>query len=394
MNTCDPIRKYKTERNLQLKKLFQDQIHGNFLIKIFYKLLDKVPGFSDMVWQTFTVVPDNSFLQSTNMEVPDFEICKYIVGAHKSNTLFKTNKEINNLEENSDYINQLMNDIVCNIKLREYSGAFYRSKQIISGDRFGFFNLIVDFFTITIYALLNIKNNALDLSDNLYSSLFNRSLAVLSLIDDNLIDDAYPSCRGMIEIYFKLLVLKCCPNIKSTFEKFINYGINNNICLQGWGKEFKKEFSNRKFKCCKSMRDYIQYGWVDMITDYDFSGKTYPYVLSSVGNYLQIKFPHISNDIKRLVDMYKFCNNYSHGNLARCCYQINDYFNSTFILANILPYAFELFCSSHCLNPIINDIDILDKIKHDIRIFYEAYAKRTTENFEMYYRRFKNDVNQ
>ncbi len=94
MNTCDPIRKYKTERNLQLKKLFQDQIHGNFLIKIFYKLLDKVPGFSDMVWQTFTVVPDNSFLQSTNMEVPDFEICKYIVGAHKSNTLFKKIKRL------------------------------------------------------------------------------------------------------------------------------------------------------------------------------------------------------------------------------------------------------------------------------------------------------------
>lgn len=391
MNTCD---KYTTERNRQLKKMFENQIHGNFLIKILSKLFDEVPGFSSMVIQTFNAVPDNPFLQSTNLEVPDFEICKYIVGAHKFNTLFKTNKELNDLEDNSEYINQLKKDVVCNIKLREYSGVFYRSKQIISGDRFGFFNLIVDFFTITIYALLNINSNVLDLSDNLYSSLFNRSLAVLSLIDDNLIDDAYPSCRGMIEIYFKLLVLKCCPNIKSTFEKFINYGVNNNICLQGWGKEFEKDFSNRKFKRCNSKGDYIQYGWVDAITDYDFSRKSYPYALSSVGNYLQINFSQISNDIERLMNMYKFCNNYSHGNLARCCYQINDYFNSTFILTNILPYAFELFCSSHCLNPIINDIDILDKIKHDIQIFYEAYEKRTTENFEMYYQRLKNNVNQ
>lgn len=384
---------FRKKRHQELKNLFKGQIHGNFLIKILVKLFE-IPGFFDKTIKEFNVCPNNMILQSTNMEVPDYEICRYIVGANTSNTVFKTNEEINALEGSSEYIERLIEDVDSNIRLRAYSAYFYRPTQIIAGDNFGFFNPIIDFFSATIYSNSYFKSlRSTSLSDHLYISLFDRSLAALSLISDNLLNDSYPSCRGMIEIFFKILVLECNPGIESEFNKFLVYEIHNNICLEGFGDDFNEAFSRRKFKKCHSKGVYMQFGWVDSIKDYDFTGNN-PYSLSALGNYLIGKLPDLKSSITNLIKMYQFCNAYSHGCGVKCQYPLNEYFNNGFIFANILPYAFKAFCFTRRLPTIINGVNLLDKMKRDVDILLSDYGKKSTENFNIYYQRYGKGIQQ
>ena len=55
---------------------------------------------------------------------------------------------------------------------------------------------------------MDIKNLLIEF----YVNIFNKSLAALALIEDNLLDSAYPICRGVIELYIKLLSLVDYPD--------------------------------------------------------------------------------------------------------------------------------------------------------------------------------------
>ena len=89
-----------------------------------------------------------------------------------------------------------------------FTKSILRKKQIIMGDEFLYFPLPYKLFVVSVNALLILNRDTK--GGNLkymYNLIFNKSLAALSLIEGNYLDNAYPICRLIIELYFKLLII-------------------------------------------------------------------------------------------------------------------------------------------------------------------------------------------
>lgn len=67
---------------------------------------------------------------------------------------------------------------------------------------------------------------------SIITTIVNKGLAALSLLEDNFLDNAYPICRGIIELYVQFLLLVNKPEAISTYDKFAKYDLENRVYLK------------------------------------------------------------------------------------------------------------------------------------------------------------------
>ena len=115
-----------TDRSL--RELFKNEIKGSFLIRIYHNVLQKL-GYNELLkYYPLTLTIENSIAGNTSN--PEFEICKHIVGLHKSNMIFVSDEERIKKQNDNKYQGQLVDEVITHIKLNKYTASFFRKKQI------------------------------------------------------------------------------------------------------------------------------------------------------------------------------------------------------------------------------------------------------------------------
>lgn len=377
------INAYKKEHDLALRNIFKNEIKPNFLIKIYHKVLEILDVDIFKYYQIPTPTIENSI--AGNMLNFDNDICKMIIGIHKSNMIFAGDSEKREKENSDEYSKQIANQTIEHIKLREYGSSYFRQKQIIAGDRFIYFPLPYDLFVICMKMNDLLRNNQNIPCFSIFAKTSNMAMSALSLLEDNFLDNAYPLCRGLIELYLTLFAVL---ENKNALKKYIDFSkIEAEISRHGkdYPEEFYDLYYNIKETKDKNLQihQYLHFGWVDELKNYHKIVKENPYTISSLIYYLEKT--NSDMDFKIFTDYYKICNSYVHANTLTYQCPLSAYFEIITMLSFTLGRSFEDLCGLLKFDGIINGVNILEKSIFDYKVVLLQRDKITPENLNKYY---------
>ncbi len=369
-----------------LRNVFRNEIKGNFLIKIYHNVLDKISHELNKYY------PINCSLESSIVGCADmfqYDICKMIVGLHKSNMIFVPETERIKKQDSIEYQNQLINEVLENIKLRHYGSSFFRQHQIIYGDRFLYFHLPYDLFVICIrmnQLLVDNQDKKIPFYHHI-SKIANIGLSALSLLEDNFLDNAYPLCRMILELYIEMMILLKCPKAQDCYGEFSQIEFRKTQSGIDYPKEFLDQYEKRTNQFENRMNMYLHFGWVDKIKGYHNIAKKNPYSIAGIIEYL--KQTDKDEDYSIYERFYKMCHSYSHANMMGIKYQILPYFEISIMLYMAILNTYLILCNLLDMDSSIDGIDIKNKTIKDYELLVNQYNQRSTENFENYYKQTK-----
>ena len=219
-----------------------------------------------------------------------------------------------------------------------------------------------------------------------YAKISNVGLSALSLLEDNFLDNTYPICRNIIELYVEFIVLLSCP---SAIEKY-NYLSSVEFGKSSYGQEYPEKFldlyKNRINKKETRKNMFLHFGWVDNIPNYHKIVKNNPYSINGLITFLE----SVDQSYENYGIFYRRCHSYTHANVVGIKYPLLSYFEICIMLYMTIFNTYTVLCEKLKIDSKINDIDIVSKIEKDIKLLESQYMKMSTENFENYH---KNTIN-
>lgn len=379
-NTFNP-KVINEETNKTLKQLFKGKINGSFLIKIKSSVIIKL---STQLLEYYNFRFDSERIVTGHDETPEYDICRMIVGIHRHHSIFLSKEEIRNNEKSELYQKQIVKETIEKIKLRQYGSAFFRKKQLIIGDEFLYFPVPYDLFAMCMKSVLLLNNSSNRLAVN-YGDIVSTALSALTLMENNFLSNAYPLCRGMIELYIKTLILQKHPETIKAYDEFSNFEIEQSCCNQKYPKKFNELYEKRKNQSSKSKVDYLHYGWLDSIVAYN-STENNSYSIYGIFDYLMRESNDTQsdslNEIKRL---YKMCHGYTHGSTIHVKYPLLQYFEISMMIYYVVRNVFTEICNISNIDISDNEPNLAEIVDRDFAILKEQYHIRSTENFDLYY---------
>lgn len=381
-----PVERIVEKNDRFLRRIFGKMIKGAFLIKMKYHTLKKHPE----IFNYYNLTPGFENFVVGNQDTIEYDVCRMIVGCHSFHTVFLSDEERRSLEQSSKYRDCLAQEVYQHVRLRKYGSRYFKPCPLVGVELFIAYNLPYDMFVMTIRANEILASQKCKSPYNhWYSVVINKALATLCLMEDNLLDSCYPSCRAAIEVYIKLLVLKNYPDLVETHNKFARFEISQSCCEQVYPDEFNELFDSRIVQKT-TKNSYLHYGWVDYIDGYHDVVKQNPYGIIGILNFLESyseEDEHLY--FSSLQRFYKMCHGYTHGNVSMSKYPLLHYFEISQILFYTVVGVYEMLCEEYQMDNKIEGIDIVDKAVKDFEILAEQYGKRSTENFENHYSRFR-----
>ena len=369
------------ENKKTIKELFKDKINVSFLIKIKSEVLNK------MALELLNYYPfqfDNKKILTGRDETPEYDICRIIVGVHRHHSIFLSEQEIRDNQRNATYQEQLVNEVIEKIRLRHFGSVFFRRKQLLLGDEFLYFPVPYELFVMCMRSICLISENASSFFVE-YRDILNNALSSLTLMENNFLSNAYPLCRGMIEQYLKVLILKKHPENYKDYKRFSKFEIEQSCCSQKYPDEFIELFDKRILSLSKSKVDYLHYGWLDNIENYDTKSPN-RYSIYGIMDYLMTKADDeqyiVLNHIKSL---YKMCHGYTHGSAVHVRYPLLQYFEISVMLYYVITTVFNDIYQTLNIDFEPEDKILIENLERDFSLLQEQYKKRSTENFDLYY---------
>lgn len=383
-NPLVEFQRRRREEEKALLKIFTNRIKESFLREIHHKMYEMHPDFLTKFDLRYDYVQNATGNDDWQF---DYEIYRNIVGIHRFNTIGKTVEERVAMEKSDAYKKELVDAVYEHILLRSYTSLYFRRRQFVAGDEFIYFPVPYKLFAICIRGL-QILNEYKDPYREFYVNIFNKSLAALALIEDNLLDSAYPICRGVIELYIKLLMLVDFPEALKMHDELVHLEYLKTANNGEMPSEFEELFKNRRNKSQTNQIDYLHYGWVDKIKHYHEIEKNKPYTFNSLFDFLKELAP--DEDAKGYFEfipiLYNRCHAFTHGNIGNSGYPLLHYMELTMILYMVLNHTFRMLCTDSKNDHMINGIDIIESIEKDAEKMIHQYNRRSTEMFEQFYK--------
>lgn len=376
------FKQYEKDQDLALRNLFKNEIKSNFLIKIYHQVKDTI-GEDIYKYYPLTLTMENAI--SRSYDVAEYDICKMIIGIHKSNTIFVGENEKRKILESSTYEQKIISDVIKHIKLRNYGSSYFRQKQIILGDRFLYFNLPYDLFVLSIRINELLTINPQTPYRPIFSKISNMGASALSLLENNFLDNIYSICRGILELYATLVAISQNKNALKKYNLLTKLEIQYSQCGKNLSEEFYSLFENRikKESYNEPPHQFLHFGWVDELKDYHKIVKRNPYTMKGLLKYL--KFVNKKEYFDIYENFYNQCHSYTHANILTPAYPLLSYFEINIMLYLTLASAYENLCDILQTDTDINGIDIIAKTNQDYENLINQYNKRSTENFNKYY---------
>ncbi len=369
------------ETNKTLKQLFQGKINGSFLIKIKSAVMSELDA---LLFEYYHIRFDSERIVKGSNETIEYDICRTIVGIHRHHSIFHTKEEIRSNEKNEAYQQQLIEETIEKIKLRQYGSAFYRKKQLLIGDEFLYFPVPYELFVMCMKSFALLK----DCPDKIavyYIDILNIALSALTLLENNFLSNAYPLCRGMIELYVKTLMLQKHPEVQESYQKFSRFEIEQSCCSQKYSDEFNRLYARRRQQSSKSKISFLHYGWLDSLSTYKLNDNS-RYSIYGIFEYLKSKSNNTKiDDLENIKRLYKMCHGYTHGSTIHVKYPLLQYFEISMMLYYIIRNIFSEICNMDKIGGSNDNTNIIEILDRDFNILEEQYRIRSTEKFDLYY---------
>lgn len=371
------------QNNNALKHVFEEKIRSSFLIKIKDQVLKEL-GLEKLIRYYNFGFSELEMITGIG-EAPEYDICRMIVGIHRAYSIFLSKQEIRENEKSDRYRKQLVSETIEKIKLRLYASVYFRKKILFSGEEFIYYPLPYELFSTAVKMSELLKDGYALKGRQLYYGILYNGLSALSLMEDNLFGSAYPLCRGMIEMYVKLLVLNRQTTLYANYEKFRMYEVEQSCCSHKYPEEFYVLYNTRRCQNARSKADYLHFGWVDCIHEYHSIVKRIPYSVYGLIAFLKNKNEDKIPELERLEYFYKSCHAYTHGSVQMAIYPLLHYFEISIMLYYVIRSTFLILCDEKRVDSKVGGNDIISMMDRDFRILWEQYIKRSTEKFKEYY---------
>ena len=373
----------KKEGEKAVLKIFTNRIKESFLrdtIRRFYETYPNVFEFFDIRYdyvQNFTGTSDMNF---------SYEIMRNIVSVHRFNTVGKTVQERVAMEQSNKYKQELCAQVYEQIRLRDHTSTYFRKRQFIQGDEFIYFPVPYKLFAICIEGLTILQTYESPYRQILIN-IFNKSLAALALLEDNLMDSVYPICRGVIELYIKYLTLLDFPEVLEYHNTFVRLELEKTVSSE-MPEEFKDLYKQRLNQHQRDKIAFLHYGWVDKIDGYHQIENHNPYSFNSLLDYTRYRAEDADKDetYEILLILYNRCHAFTHGNMGNSGYPLLHCMELSMILYMVLLHTYQILCDEVGRDTFINGIDIVQSITNDGNKMMDQYAERSTEMFETFYK--------
>ena len=371
------------EGDKALMHLFTNRIKESFLRDVRRRVYQTHPDFITLF--DFNITHETIITGNSDRNF-DYELCRHIVGIHRSNMIGKTQEQRVASEKNDSYRQEVAEKAYQQLRLRNYSAVFFRNRPIIAGDEFMFFPVLYRLFALCIKGEEIVSSWHNEYS-NFFVNIFNKSLAALSMIEDNFMDSAYPIVRGVIELYIKLVCLIDFPEALAKHNRLVNYEYLKTANNGENPIEFEEEFNNRTNKKEKNQIDYLHYGWVDDVKYYHEIIKQKPYTFTSLFDYLIEIVPEDGKSVFEFLPvLYGRCHGFAHGNLGNSGYPLLHYLDLSMALYMVLTHTFKMLCTESKNDGLINGIDILSLLEEDGEQLIHQYNRKSSEMFETFYK--------
>ena len=385
MNPVNPFEiftnpNYIKESEEALIGMFSNRIKESFLKKMRMQIWRDHPEF--ISYFNFTMTHEDMAAGTLDHNM-DFELCRNITSIHRFNCIGLSDHERAQEEKSAGYQAQLGEQAMDQIRIRNYASVFFRKKQIFVGEDWAFFPPSYKLFAICIKAN-EILGSYQGQYRHLLIGLFNKILASLALIEDGLLDNVYPLARGVVEIYFRFLVLIDHPEALSKHDRFAAYEVEKTATLED-PQAFLMEYQSR-FKKPSTKPDYMHFGWVDEIADYHAKVPDSPYSVGGLIKYLETFLDDSSKGyFEMLGHLHQRCHGYTHGSVPNGGYPLLHYIDLMMILANVGRHAFIILKRETGNDGLINGEDILETYEDDLNAITNICGSKSTEMFETFH---------
>ncbi len=359
------------------RELFKDKIRGSFLTSI------KKQVFNTMgmeIFQYYDFRWSNESILTGKDDLPEYDVCRFIVGIHQAHSIFLLPDEIRQNERDAGYREHLAEEVVEKMKLHRYGSFFFRKRALIQGREFLYYPVPYELFVLcmrTHELLVSRKDIGQDACWRLYYDTITKGLAALSLLEDNFFGSAYPLCRGVLEMYFRLLILDNNLEAAQHYELFMGYEVEQSCCSQKYPKEFMDLFEKRRKREMNNKVDYLHYGWLDWVDGYHDTVKQAPYSMNGMIAYLKNSLPSKEQDkLSKLQYFYKMCHGYTHGSVQGAIYPELHYFEISIMLYHVIRNIFVMLCHKYSEEFTINGADVVAMADRDIVELLRQYEER------------------
>ena len=371
------------ETDKALAKTFSNRIKESFLREMRHKVYQYHPDFLMLFDIRFDMIQNAMGTQDNQW---DYEVLRNIVGIHRFNTIGKTVEERVAMEKSDSYKKELADAVYEHLQLRNYASPYLRKRQFVQGDEFIYFPVPYKLFVLCMRGL-QILQDFKDPYQEFYINIFNKSLAALALIEDNLLDSAYPISRGVIELYIKLISLIDYPDALEMHNKLVQLEYIKTAQNGEMPAEFEELFKNRKNKSQNNQIEYLHYGWVDKIKYFHQIEKNKPYSFNALFDFLKESAPEESKGyFEFLPILYNRCHGFAHGNLGNYGIPLVHYMDLTMILYMVLDHTFRMLCTESKNDHLINGIDVVELLERDGEKMIHQYNRKSDEMFKTFYK--------
>ncbi len=375
------MQKTGTAHKQILKDLFKNKINGSFLIKIESMVFKRMGA--DM-FKYYSLQFDWDSIATGVSEAPEYDICRMIIGVHRHHSIFLSDEQIRNNQKDENYQSQIVDEVIEKIRLRQFGSVFFRRQQLLTGDEFLYFPVPYTLFVMSVKSLAATANSSNPLSFY-YHSIIKNALSALTLMESNLLSNAYPLCRGMIEQHLKTQMLRKHPEAITSYAHFCNYEIMQSCCSQQYPEEFEKLYNNRILQSAKSKVDFLHHGWLDAISAYTSKA---PNRYSIYGTLEYLESNASDEDLcalERIERLYKMCHGYAHGSVTQARYPLLHYFEISTMLYDVIRAVYTDLHSMPGSTICEEDAHLLSMLDRDFALLHKQYSLRSTENFDRYY---------
>lgn len=118
------------EKEQSLRRIFNKKIKQNFLIDMLHRVTDTM---GTDVTKYYDLSINNDKMTSGDLGGLEYEICRTIVGLHRSNSIFLDDSTRTSNEKSDDYKKQLTEQVMEHIKLRNFASDLFRKKTNCKG---------------------------------------------------------------------------------------------------------------------------------------------------------------------------------------------------------------------------------------------------------------------
>ena len=304
-----------------------------------------------------------------------------IVGVHRHHSIFLSEEKIRKNIKSTEYQEQIINEVIEKIELRQFGSRYFRKMQLFFGDEFLYFPVPYELFALCMKSLSLMAENTKP-QFTYYIDLMGLALSALTLMENNFLSNAYPLCHSMIELHLKTLILDQHPETLKEYERFRTFEIKQSCCIQDYPDEFIALYNAKKHGATKV--NYLHYGWLDSIDDYDTRNAN-RYSIYGILAYLK-KDSSSPEDFATVEALYKMCHGYTHGSVTYVKYPLLQYFEISIMIYHVIRSIFPNIYRELKLAIPDEDKSILNILDRDMKMLKEQYDRRSTFNFESYYK--------